>query len=234
MKYTLHINQKQAIELGITNVNQAHVFDLLTGMSTWAEPEIIDGDVFYWVSRSRISEELSLLNLKPDTIYRHLKTLAELGLIEYRKSGKKDCARVTKKGASYYVGNKSESSKNTMSEINPKNNKNSEINPNHYVGNKSEKNSEINPTYKTTNNISLKDYQSTKFKKPSLAEIQSYMRERNNGLDADRFYDYYETNGWVQGRSKIKDWKACVRTWERNNKQAGLEPARPSRKEFHA
>ena len=37
--------------------------------------------------------------------------------------------------------------------------------------------------------------------------------------DAEKFVDFYTVNGWVQGKSKpIKDWKAAVRTWERNTK----------------
>lgn len=153
MKYTLHINQALAIELGIKNINQAHIFDLLTTASTWAKPEIVGTEVYYWVARQNICTELALLNLKPDTVYRHLKGLNVLGLIDYEKVGKKDCIRITDLGRKYllkndeihYVGNKSEL------------NENSEINPNK-LGNKSENDSEINPTYPTTNtNPTTKD-----------------------------------------------------------------------------
>ena len=56
-----------------------------------------------------------------------------------------------------------------------------------------------------------------RFAKPTLDEIIAYCRERNNDVDANRFYNYYEANGWKVGRNPMKDWKACVRTWERNN-----------------
>lgn len=57
-----------------------------------------------------------------------------------------------------------------------------------------------------------------RFSPPSFEEVLAYCRERANGIDAHRFLDYYTANGWVQGRGKpIKDWKAAVRTWERNN-----------------
>ena len=36
-------------------------------------------------------------------------------------------------------------------------------------------------------------------------------------MDAERFVDYYTSNGWMVGKNKMKDWKAAVRTWERNN-----------------
>ena len=56
------------------------------------------------------------------------------------------------------------------------------------------------------------------FRKPTFEEVQAYCLERNNGIDPEQFIDYYESKGWVVGKSKMKDWKACVRTWERNRK----------------
>ena len=57
------------------------------------------------------------------------------------------------------------------------------------------------------------------FVKPTLEEIHQYCIERNNNINWQKFYDYYEANGWVQGKSRkpIKDWKACVRTWEQGD-----------------
>jgi len=54
------------------------------------------------------------------------------------------------------------------------------------------------------------------FKRPSLEEIQGYCLERKNQVDPQRFLDYYESNGWKVGKNAMKDWKAAVRTWERN------------------
>ena len=58
--------------------------------------------------------------------------------------------------------------------------------------------------------------QNTRFKKPTLEQVEAYCCERNNGIDAERFYDYYEANGWKVGKNSMKDWKAAVRKWERN------------------
>ena len=56
-----------------------------------------------------------------------------------------------------------------------------------------------------------------KFVPPTLEEVKEYCLDRGNTVDAERFIDYYTTNGWVQGKGKpIKDWKATVRNWERN------------------
>lgn len=147
MKYSLYINQKQAIDLGITNVNQAHVFDLLSHASTWAQPSMIDGEVFYFAARQKVCSELPLIDMKPDTVYRHYKSLDQLGLIVYVKDGKKDMIRLTDLGKSYHS--------DTMSDLNPstyvgnksENDENSDLNP-EKLGNKSEKHSEMNPTYK--------------------------------------------------------------------------------------
>ena len=56
----------------------------------------------------------------------------------------------------------------------------------------------------------------TKFKKPTVEEIRLYCQERRNSVDAQRFFDYYESNGWHVGKNPMKDWKASIRTWERN------------------
>ena len=55
-----------------------------------------------------------------------------------------------------------------------------------------------------------------RFEKPTLSQITQYCFERNNNVNAEQFYDYYESNGWKVGKNSMKDWKACVRTWERN------------------
>ena len=55
---------------------------------------------------------------------------------------------------------------------------------------------------------------SSRFTPPTLEEVISYCRERQNSVEANNFINHYEANGWMRGKNKIKDWKACVRTWE--------------------
>lgn len=74
------------------------------------------------------------------------------------------------------------------------------------------------------NNIEKEKYSkekttTTRFKPPTLEEVTAYCNERNNNVDAEKFIDYYISNGWKVGRNSMKDWKATVRTWERTNKQ---------------
>lgn len=54
-----------------------------------------------------------------------------------------------------------------------------------------------------------------RFRRPSVDEVRSYCLERHNRIDAEQFVDYYESKGWRVGHNPMKDWKACVRTWER-------------------
>jgi hypothetical protein len=83
-----------------------------------------------------------------------------------------------------------------------------------------EKQGQLNTNKSITKELSIKELNTndkrTRFVKPSLEEIKAYCIERNNNVDAEHFYDYYEANGWKVGKNSMKDWKASVRTWERN------------------
>lgn len=52
---------------------------------------------------------------------------------------------------------------------------------------------------------------------PTLEEVQAYCKERNNNVDAQKWHDFYQSKGWYVGKNKMKDWKACVRTWEKSD-----------------
>ena len=52
-------------------------------------------------------------------------------------------------------------------------------------------------------------------KKPTVAEIKQYCLERNNGIDAEQFFDFYESKNWYVGKNKMKNWQAAIRTWEK-------------------
>lgn len=57
-----------------------------------------------------------------------------------------------------------------------------------------------------------------RFVKPTLEEVRAYCKERGNSVDPQRFIDFYESKGWKVGDQAMKDWKACVRTWEQRDK----------------
>lgn len=61
------------------------------------------------------------------------------------------------------------------------------------------------------------------FKPPTVEEVRAYCTNRNNTVNAETFVSFYESKGWYIGKNKMKDWKAAVRTWEKNNRQP-IEP----------
>ena len=58
-----------------------------------------------------------------------------------------------------------------------------------------------------------------RFTPPTLEEVKDYCFERGNHVDAEQFIDFYSSKGWMVGKNPMKDWKACVRTWEKRDSQ---------------
>lgn len=60
---------------------------------------------------------------------------------------------------------------------------------------------------------------SKRFIKPTVEHIEEYMnsRQQRHNFTADKFFNYYESKGWMIGKNKMKDWKAAIRTWEGND-----------------
>jgi len=54
---------------------------------------------------------------------------------------------------------------------------------------------------------------------PDFLDVKNYCLERKNNIDPQNFLDSYEARGWMIGKNKMKSWKACIRTWEQNDKQ---------------
>ena len=62
-----------------------------------------------------------------------------------------------------------------------------------------------------------------RFVPPTLEEVTAYVRSRNSPVDPREFMDFYESKGWVVGKSPMKDWRAACRnaeTWDRWNRRA--------------
>jgi hypothetical protein len=63
----------------------------------------------------------------------------------------------------------------------------------------------------------VKDKDINRFKKPTLDELRDYMDSINMNDVSTKFFDFYESKGWMIGKNKMKDWKSAVRTWKPNN-----------------
>lgn len=67
-----------------------------------------------------------------------------------------------------------------------------------------------------------------RFQPPSVSEVADYCREHSLSMDAERFVDYYTANGWMAGRSRMRDWQAAARNWAR--REQPNTPAEPEMK----
>lgn len=173
MRFTTYLNNAKCMEWEI-NATQGILFSLLYEAPAWAKEEIIENKAYYFVSRNLILNELPMFFEKADTVYRNLKILAEKGLIEYIKKGKKDLIRISEKGKTWNEIKKNNSEKNPSFE------ENSEKNPSKF-GKKSEKepkNSEKNPTnnntiyYKNTKDDVVNNITTTQKESETTKEIE--------------------------------------------------------------
>lgn len=69
----------------------------------------------------------------------------------------------------------------------------------------------------TNNNVNNVKNGRKLFIPPTTEEVKKYCTERKNDVNAERFVDFYEAKGWMLGKNRMKDWKAAVRTWEKNS-----------------
>nr|DAE46935.1 MAG TPA: hypothetical protein [Ackermannviridae sp.] len=70
---------------------------------------------------------------------------------------------------------------------------------------------------------------SSRFVPPTPQEVDAYCQQRQNGIDGSEFCDFYASKGWMIGKSKMKDWRAAVRTWEKSRQK---QPAAPQEDEW--
>ena len=59
---------------------------------------------------------------------------------------------------------------------------------------------------------------SSRFSPPTPDEVRAYAEEKGLSVDADRFVDFYSSKGWMVGKTQMKDWKAAVRNWARQDR----------------
>lgn len=101
----------------------------------------------------------------------------------------------------------------TITEEKPKYNQAiTEPEPNENVNVKENDRKEISPIGDTKKSAK-------RFMPPSEEELEAYCREKSLSLDIERFIDFYASKGWMVGKNKMKDWKAAVRNWSRNQRQ---------------
>ena len=93
-----------------------------------------------------------------------------------------------------------------------------------------EQDSHNNIENKNIDNNSLHKKSSSRFQKPTIEEIRQYCLEKGYNVDAEQFFNFYESKGWVVGKSPMKNWRAAVSTWNKREKEVP-QRKRESRKE---
>ena len=77
----------------------------------------------------------------------------------------------------------------------------------------------LNGTKQNREKVAGKPPRASRFQPPTVDEVKSYCVERGNSVDPERFVDFYASKGWLIGKTKMKDWRAAVRSWERSDSQ---------------
>jgi hypothetical protein len=69
-------------------------------------------------------------------------------------------------------------------------------------------------TFKNDKNVRIKEIKSMP---PTIEELKSYIQEKKYDVVAEKFFAYYESNGWMVGKNKMKSWRAALVTWHHGN-----------------
>ncbi len=155
---------------------------------------------FWKINQDELGKKLNCSRIN---INKKIKKLKELGYLEIIKNSET-------KDYDYILKEKDVS----LTDVSLSDVSSSDVSPTDTHNNTIYNNTIVNNT-KLKNNIerNIKE----RFSKPTIEELKKYCEENSLKVDCDYFYDYYESNGWVVSKSKMKDWKATLRNWNRRN-----------------
>lgn len=85
--------------------------------------------------------------------------------------------------------------------------------------NASIKNKNKNKNKEIEKEIEIKRESNKRFTPPTIEEVSEYCKSRNNGVDPEQFVAFYSSKGWKVGNTPMKDWKQCIITWEKRDRQ---------------
>lgn len=83
------------------------------------------------------------------------------------------------------------------------------------------------------NSNNKRNNKGARFAPPSVDDVKSYCREKNLNVNPEKFVDHYTTNGWMVGKTKMKDWKAACRNWSRRNDERNIDERDIDGKPWH-
>ena len=208
MKYTIYINQKELCKTDFDLVDGAildYLYFICNSNNEKIEEQRING--YTWVDYNKILNDIPMMRIKSKgALSRRVKKMEASGFIksiERRKNGHKlKYFTLTKKSNNLFIQSN-----------NPIHENENLIHLNSYPIDENEPISTIKDYTNKNNIIKIKTGRSQL--KPTVNDINDYCLERNNNIDAETFFDFYESKDWLVGKNKMKNWKASVRTWEK-------------------
>lgn len=161
------------------------------------------------------------LSIKPQLIANYKKYIngckgAEKGALGGAPHGNKNAQKTTPKQPPMKMNNVNVECRMKMNNVNENVNENDNVTSIVPI--------EVKEKKETNNNsviISKEKKVSNNFISPSLEAIKEYIEENKYPLNAEDFYDFYSSKGWMVGKNKMKDWKAAVRMWSRRDRDTG-------------
>ena len=180
-----------------------HTLLMINNKSSWSD----------WFQRTNVSL-YAMMGMSEKGLIEARKELKELGIIDYIPSRKK--GQVTKYSVLHCKIYGSKYSLNDSENDSLSDSQNAVETTGETTDIKRLKTKTKTKTDKKTTDVVQK-----KFVPPTVEEVRGYCLERNNGIDPQRFVDFYSAKGWMLGKNKMKEWRACVRTWERREEGEG-------------
>ncbi len=180
-----------------------HTLLMINNKSSWSD----------WFQRTNVSL-YAMMGMSEKGLIEARKELKELGIIDYIPSRKK--GQVTKYSVLHCKIYGSKYSLNDSENDSLSDSQNAVETTGETTDIKRLKTKTKTKTDKKTTDVVQK-----KFVPPTVEAVRGYCQERNNGIDPQRFVDFYSAKGWMLGKNKMKDWRACVRTWERRQEGEG-------------
>lgn len=156
--------------------------------------------------RKKASSEL---NMEESKVYRLIKTFEKRDKIEVKSNNK--FSVVTIVNWTFYQDCEQQSEQQSNNKLTT-----------------NQQQSNTNKNVKNDKNVNNKDKESKskRFTPPSYNDVLLYCSQRSNSVDPQTFIDFYSSKGWMVGKNKMKDWKACVRTWEKRDNTSNNKPTK--------
>tara|TARA_B110000902_G_scaffold119327_1_gene139859 strand:+ start:34 stop:777 length:744 start_codon:yes stop_codon:yes gene_type:complete len=218
MKYTIYINQKELSKTDFDLVDGAilnYLNLICNSKNEKIDKQRING--YTWVDYNKLLNDNPLMRIKSKgALSIRFKKIEDSGFIksiERRKNGHKQKYFIlTEKTVSLFI--------NTNNPIHVKENPiHLKSDPIHLNSKPIHVKEPISDIKDNTNKYNTIKYErALSFLKPTIDDINEYCKERNNNINAETFFDFYESKDWLIGNNKMNNWKASIRTWEKREK----------------